>query len=90
MYTLQCITCSNCEANVLFLFQTHTAISRELEGMQLELDVELDIMEIERAYLAFEAMVKHEYGFFCHICGHHPSILVYDVTKKAVFSYDGM
>lgn len=58
-------------------------------GMERECDLELDKLTIERAYIAFEAMVDHDYNFCCVRCGHHPPILVYDVTRKALFDYDG-
>ena len=66
----------------------HTAIARIVAIMSYRLQIELNAADIENAYLAFEATVAHDYTFSCVRCGHHPSVLIHDLTKKAVFRYD--
>jgi hypothetical protein len=41
------------------------------------------------AYLHFEALSDHSYGFSCLMCGHFPPLLTLDVDKKGVFELAG-
>jgi hypothetical protein len=67
---------------------THTAISRTVESISRKLKVNFNEQKVRYAYLAFEALVKHKYSFYCLHCGIHPKTLVYDVCKKVAFDFD--
>ena len=43
--------------------------------------------EVEYAYLHFESLSDHSYEYNCHVCGYHPSIMIYDTFRKASFKY---
>lgn len=58
------------------MLSTDTAITRTISGLQEKLDIELNTAELENAYLAFEALVRHEYDFSCVRFGHPPKILI--------------
>lgn len=77
--------------DIRYGLSTHTAISRTCDAilsrkLKLKLN-EQTIQIIRNAYLAFEAMVKHEYKFSCLHCGHHPKILVFDCCRKISFDF---
>ncbi|XP_076049595.1 uncharacterized protein LOC143030327 [Oratosquilla oratoria] len=66
----------------------HTAISRTVKALCYRLDVDLNLQDVENAYLAFEALQDHDYGFYCVLCGHHPKVLIHGITRKVVFDYE--
>ncbi|XP_076037419.1 uncharacterized protein LOC143022898 isoform X2 [Oratosquilla oratoria] len=66
----------------------HTAISRTVKALCYRLDINLNLQDVENAYFAFESLQRHDYGFYCVMCGHHPKVLIHDLTKKAVFDYE--
>lgn len=68
--------------------QTNTSISSLAGLLEEELGgVSVEVME--NAYLSFEAMVVHYYGYSCVCCGYHPSIIVMTSNKAATFNYTG-
>jgi len=68
----------------------HTAIGRVIGMLEFRIGIKFSKREkqlLEYAYLSFETLVEHDYEFFCMRCGHHPKVLIHDLTKKAVFKY---
>ncbi len=65
----------------------HTAIARAVSILEYRLDLKLQTDDVSNAYLAFEALVDHGYNYSCVRCGHHPKVLIHDLTKKAVFRF---
>ncbi len=66
----------------------HTAIGRVVSMLEYRLNVKVNHQDMLNAYFAFEALVDHGYGYSCVRCGHHPKVLIHDLTKKAVFKYE--
>lgn len=53
------------------------------------LENNINPMEIEKAYLHYEAMTERKYEFNCIVCGFYPSIMIWDTFRKASFMHIG-
>lgn len=49
----------------------------------------LPVAVIRNAYLHYEALCKHQYDYFCVLCGYYPTFLVTDADKKGMFDLSG-
>ncbi|XP_062600986.1 uncharacterized protein LOC134262628 [Saccostrea cucullata] len=65
----------------------HVAMGRTLAILQEMIGTNLNVMEIEKAYLHFEAMTDREYEFHCVLCGYSPAIIIWDTFRKASFRH---
>ncbi|XP_046844969.1 uncharacterized protein LOC124438806 isoform X1 [Xenia sp. Carnegie-2017] len=68
--------------------QVHNAVSRTVEAIENWLQLrpfQLPRGQMMNAYLHFEALSDHDYGFSCVLCGHFPPLLTLDVDKKGIF-----
>ena len=75
----------------VLLVQTHTAVGRELEKLEVFHNYSLPPhQEIIHAYLKYEALCEHSYKFVCIECGIYPPVIITDVNKKCNFKMNGM
>lgn len=64
-------------------------MGRTLAILQEMIGTNLNVMEMEKVYLHFEAMTDREYDFHCVLCGYHPAIIIWDTFRKASFRHVG-
>lgn len=70
-----------------FLQQTHTALGRAIETLELTSKQKYPNKNtVIHAYLHFEALSDLEYDFSCVRCGYCPPVVIMDLHKSCVFS----
>ncbi|XP_066301003.1 uncharacterized protein [Branchiostoma lanceolatum] len=64
----------------------HVPIGTVLSTLQVMLDVQFNHTTVMNGYLHYETLVEHNFSFTCSICGIYPPVLIFDLTRKAVFN----
>ncbi len=63
----------------------HIPVGSFITSLENRLDKTLNHQKILNAILHFDALLQHNYDFFCVICGYHPAILIMDLNRKVSF-----
>ena len=63
----------------------HVAVSKNINIIEKLHRINIDHNLVRRTFYKFLALVDDEGNFNCVLCGYHPVILTFDVTRKVVF-----
>lgn len=74
----------------LWFQQNQVSISQSVAILSDVLGEKLPLADVEAAYLMFECLTEHDYGYYCILCGHHPAILLMEPVRETRFRHAGL
>jgi len=63
----------------------HVPISKHLIITEKLYNINIDHQKVRKALYKYLALISDDNNFRCYICGYHPVILTFDVTRKVAF-----
>ena len=63
----------------------HIALSKQINIIETLHDIRVDHNIVRLTFYKFLALINDENNFNCVVCGFHPVVLTFDVTKKVAF-----
>ena len=66
----------------------HIALSREITLIEKQYRINIRHDLVRRCFYKFLSLIDDTDSFHCYLCGHHPVILTFDVSRKCAFKME--